>query len=68
MVPNIDTLHFLREAAKTVFLVARPLRKKTVFKSFKKILETFLWQLSSRGGGKALVAGPLKNTDFLLLP
>ena len=62
---------FFREAAKNGFFSgsatkrggggvrAWPLRKNTVFWSSKKTLENILWPLSSRGGGKALVAGPL---------
>ena len=65
-----------REAAKKVFLVARPLRgggelasmkKITFFEALKKIPKN-MWPLSSMGGGvKVFVAGPLKKL-FLRLP
>ena len=55
--------------------MARPLRgggrgkgfatkKKDRFLKLKKKLEKKFWQLSSRGGGKALVDGPLKKYRF----
>ena len=39
-------------------------KKKDRFLSSKKIMEKNLWPLSSRGGDKALVAGPLKKIQF----
>ena len=56
---------------KRSFLVARPLRggKNNVFEALKKSGRSFVaTKLEGGGWGKALVAGPVKNTVFLRLP
>ena len=70
--------YLFREAAKNGLFFSGPATKRGGGKGLatkkkdqrsKKILEKFVWPLSSREGGcKALVTRPLKKDRFLRLP